>query len=64
MNVWCIVSVIAVLQLSVVHRLQLLAEKEEHEQPHVIYDPIMSTILIASTSSLESTYLKHCNLIG
>ena len=31
-NVWCIVSVIAVLQFGVVHRLQQLAEKEENEQ--------------------------------
>ena len=49
MNVWCIVSVIAVLQFSMVHQLQQLAEKEEHEQPHVIYDLITSAILIAST---------------
>ena len=46
---WFIVCVIAVLQFSVVHRLQQLAKKEEHEQPHVNYDLIMSAILIAST---------------
>ena len=49
MWILCIVSVIAVLQFSVVHWLQQLAEKEEHEQPHVIYDLIMSAIIIAPT---------------
>ena len=43
-------------QFSVVHRLQQLAEKEEQEQPHEIYDFIMSAILIASTHFYTTAY--------